>query len=309
MADTSQQNPTLLCVMCTKPGKLTCTGCRAIRYCSAVCQKQDWRLHKLLCKSWTEHRGPPLPGLFRGIYLSCDASAPQFVWYDGELNDQSVASFKYTTIEDDIEGSSNAIGFCCSPVEGFSRSLFNSNEGVKKIYLDMDCIRARGNSNQDPRPNKSFTQIDKELVEYRKGPIFAYGIDATKKEFFNLDMANLRHIVDLLRRNYDAVMRSKEQSNDRDAIKGILAMCVGETAMCLQGGSHFKEVKIAMPPRTEGERVCPPATKIGLPIVLRKAAPGISWRACRLQPGAPSPHGREPGPNEQLSYQILGADA
>ena len=33
-----------------KPKLLTCGGCKSISYCSAVCQKEDWKRHKLACK-------------------------------------------------------------------------------------------------------------------------------------------------------------------------------------------------------------------------------------------------------------------
>ena len=39
-------------VGCNIPGKLVCTGCRAVFYCSPTCQKQDWKSrHKRGCKS------------------------------------------------------------------------------------------------------------------------------------------------------------------------------------------------------------------------------------------------------------------
>lgn len=41
------------CARCSGPGKpklLVCGGCKGINYCSASCQKEDWKKHKLACK-------------------------------------------------------------------------------------------------------------------------------------------------------------------------------------------------------------------------------------------------------------------
>ena len=36
---------------CINDGKLTCTGCRNLGYCSKECQTLDWRTHKLECNA------------------------------------------------------------------------------------------------------------------------------------------------------------------------------------------------------------------------------------------------------------------
>ena len=41
------------CAQCGGPGKpklLVCGGCRSTSYCSAGCQKEDWKKHKVTCK-------------------------------------------------------------------------------------------------------------------------------------------------------------------------------------------------------------------------------------------------------------------
>ena len=35
---------------CSNPGNLRCSGCRTVGYCSAECQKKDWKQHKVNCK-------------------------------------------------------------------------------------------------------------------------------------------------------------------------------------------------------------------------------------------------------------------
>ncbi|KAL1745784.1 hypothetical protein HDZ31DRAFT_81668 [Schizophyllum fasciatum] len=49
------------CMRAAEEGALLkiCTGCRRIRYCSAECQKADWKAHKALCKAFREFEGDP----------------------------------------------------------------------------------------------------------------------------------------------------------------------------------------------------------------------------------------------------------
>ncbi|KAJ6524444.1 hypothetical protein DFH09DRAFT_1372184 [Mycena vulgaris] len=40
------------CSVCGDPAKQKCSRCGAVRYCDPVCQKEDWKSHRPLCKSW-----------------------------------------------------------------------------------------------------------------------------------------------------------------------------------------------------------------------------------------------------------------
>jgi hypothetical protein len=39
------------CKVCGTPAKRNCSGCRTVVYCSAACQKSDWKSHKPVCKT------------------------------------------------------------------------------------------------------------------------------------------------------------------------------------------------------------------------------------------------------------------
>jgi hypothetical protein len=41
--------PELECAVCKKDAKSRCGGCNTVYYCSQVCQKTDWKSHKLIC--------------------------------------------------------------------------------------------------------------------------------------------------------------------------------------------------------------------------------------------------------------------
>eukprot|EP00798_Chlamydomonas_sp_ICE-L_P030414 gene30414-35419_t len=52
LADDDRVKRTGSCSRCFKPGKFPkCSGCKLVSYCSRDCQKGDWKLHKLKCKS------------------------------------------------------------------------------------------------------------------------------------------------------------------------------------------------------------------------------------------------------------------
>ena len=39
-----------LCALCGKTAETKCTACKAVFYCSKVCQKKHWKEHKFECK-------------------------------------------------------------------------------------------------------------------------------------------------------------------------------------------------------------------------------------------------------------------
>ncbi|KAL5632915.1 hypothetical protein ACGC1H_005761 [Rhizoctonia solani] len=52
--EAARSKPTNVCWACGEPGKpmlSTCSRCKEARYCSATCQRQDWKLHKGDCKA------------------------------------------------------------------------------------------------------------------------------------------------------------------------------------------------------------------------------------------------------------------
>lgn len=71
------------CIMCENPGGLACAIC-GTKYCSQACQKQDWKYHKMLCKSSV---GPefhldkrPGPNHRRIIVFPVDQTQPVWDW-------------------------------------------------------------------------------------------------------------------------------------------------------------------------------------------------------------------------------------
>ncbi|QDS73390.1 hypothetical protein FKW77_007660 [Venturia effusa] len=42
------------CAICSKPAPLKCSRCKSIHYCDFECQKKDFKLHKIICKVYSE---------------------------------------------------------------------------------------------------------------------------------------------------------------------------------------------------------------------------------------------------------------
>lgn len=71
------------CTICNRPEANACTQCHASAYCSTACQKYDWPVHKLLCKSYAAFL-PTRPSAlhFATILFPVDAPAPQLIWVE-----------------------------------------------------------------------------------------------------------------------------------------------------------------------------------------------------------------------------------
>ncbi|KAK3714284.1 hypothetical protein LTR37_007870 [Vermiconidia calcicola] len=76
------------CPCCTEDGKLTCAGCKNIKYCSAECQQADWPSHKLLCKTFKDFQERPGPNMCRTIALLPDEAKPRFMWCTVKYGDE-----------------------------------------------------------------------------------------------------------------------------------------------------------------------------------------------------------------------------
>jgi hypothetical protein len=65
------------CAVCPRPGKL-CPGCNDIYYCCRSHQKDDWPIHKLVCKKIAVYEKRPYPGKILTLYLPVNRSEPEF---------------------------------------------------------------------------------------------------------------------------------------------------------------------------------------------------------------------------------------
>jgi hypothetical protein len=71
-----------LCTMCHRAGTMRCGGCKELHYCSKMCQKNDWPIHKLICKTLKDFSPENRPGsdYKRAILFPQDGEQPHFFW-------------------------------------------------------------------------------------------------------------------------------------------------------------------------------------------------------------------------------------
>ncbi|KAJ1338082.1 zinc finger MYND domain-containing protein [Microdochium nivale] len=71
-----------LCLLCPKRGTETCKQCNQAAYCSAACQKKDWKTHKHVCKDFagfTEALRPSKHHV-RALVFPADSDTPHWAW-------------------------------------------------------------------------------------------------------------------------------------------------------------------------------------------------------------------------------------
>ncbi|KAH8175445.1 MYND finger domain-containing protein [Sarocladium implicatum] len=70
------------CLICKKSNAACCSRCNSSAYCSPECQKEDWPIHKLLCKNFSEFDKTTRPSEhhFLGFIFPEDKKRPYCDW-------------------------------------------------------------------------------------------------------------------------------------------------------------------------------------------------------------------------------------
>jgi hypothetical protein len=68
------------CIICNASDTRLCSSCRSISYCSPQCQRYDWSLHKIICKSFTTLATRPSAAHRLAILFPVDSRVPQLIW-------------------------------------------------------------------------------------------------------------------------------------------------------------------------------------------------------------------------------------
>ncbi|KAH6613186.1 hypothetical protein C7974DRAFT_405322 [Boeremia exigua] len=70
------------CIICNGSNTKFCSSCHSISYCSQKCQKDDWPLHKKICKTFTTLPSRPSPSHKLAILFPVNSKDPQLVWIE-----------------------------------------------------------------------------------------------------------------------------------------------------------------------------------------------------------------------------------
>jgi hypothetical protein len=262
--------------MCNCVATSFCKGCRRIWYCSKFCQKDDWPIHKLLCKTFTEfyHKNRPGPNHYRAIYFPVDETKPRFVWIDMGPQDILLDGEKHRALgisEADLAKLQD------DRLLEFIRGK-EQNDVLKRQHQRICHMGGLGPKNCSfvhvGKHNKSLAKINAKLPEAMKGPHLYHGWLA------DLDLLDFRHIVDWVRTEFDNYKRQWHQH--RTGIGGVRINCHGDI--------HISERPELEPWPFEDSHFVPRPTqlsipiaeKLGFPLIMHSLWPGLAWRDRRL---------------------------
>jgi len=260
------------CAMCNEPSTQRCKQCQSTRYCSTQCQKDDWPLHKLLCKSFENFRDTrPSTHHKRAIYFPETGDQPVFAWIYVEENGGDIYALVFG------EGVSETPRNIAMDRMNFNCVL---NRRLEKI-IELKTFR----DNMTRGKNQSLLKVNKELSESRRGPILAVGLEySCNYSAVDLDPMDLRHIVDNLRVIYDRGKRLDQEGarSSIDGVPGVRINCMGDVFL---SGAQYEAINIPASQRnTMSQYPTPICQHIGLPLVIHTIPPTLAWRGRHISP-------------------------
>ncbi|KAF1952751.1 hypothetical protein CC80DRAFT_571470 [Byssothecium circinans] len=202
------------CTKCDNPGTLQCSRCKTC-YCSATCQKTDWHLHKLLCKSYSSftHTARPSPKHFRAIYFAPSANEPQWVWLT--LHPAGVPNkpglyypTNLDTLPESTYGTSKSANL---------RYFYKGNATSKALPL---------------LPNKSLEKVQQGLSKVLNGPMLFFG------QAVDLEVSDLNHCTKRIIQQYtnrvDGYASSANAVKEKNLVEGVRLNCTGDIDIAKQ---------------------------------------------------------------------------
>ena len=269
-----------LCTACSESTNRLCAKCKSARYCSTACQKADWRIHKLLCTSFSEFDASSRKSdeHFRAILFPVDEKKPKFIWlhckwhdYDDEHN-----SYQHPEVKSYLGSDAMAKD---APIQ--------YNPELKRTLSDTIYVCHRDTFLVDgSKPSQSIAAITStkagQFHDWR-GPVIAYGkvgLGIDPDFCRSLDMNDFRHVADyFLLYNYKPAPAAQQPISIRTKvmIKGVRINCLGDQK--LLGKPHFEAIDVSP---LDGifyghGSTSDIAKRIDFPIFTRRCPPDPNW--------------------------------
>ncbi|KAF2713332.1 hypothetical protein K504DRAFT_530337 [Pleomassaria siparia CBS 279.74] len=271
--------PVLLCAMCDAPGKNVCSICQTIRYCGKICQTDDWnQVHKHVCKALTRDypiSERPSPSHKRAIYFPENHNKPLFTWLgfkkDGKLDEKDLPGDNEGVQDLAVFGKNDLLG------RTLERPIFWAGK-FKRDEEESEATSFVGAS------NRSLLVIDEELSIWWKGPFLAYSPTS------DLDTSSLRHLVDILRRDFDCQTNDlyKKNTEGYATVTGVRANCIGDVQIVHR--DDFESVDVPKEWISEPSAIQTPIMDlIGIPLIVRQVPHALQWKNRHIKPTTTPP--------------------
>ncbi|KAK5635129.1 hypothetical protein RRF57_010841 [Xylaria bambusicola] len=269
------------CIICDKPNALRCKRCRGASYCSKLCQRGDYPIHKLLCNAFStfDISKRPTNEHVRAVLFPVDKRQPKLIWLHCE--------WKHLE-EDEDGGRGHQIPDAIPFLHEYPYTANVQYNPVLARSLDnIVCVSYRDGFLIDgSAPNSSIKAIIETRRGYHhdwRGPILAYGRvgpGLDPPECRDIDMNDFHHITDYFV-SYASDLVSLPASLPADTpgsriVKGVRINCIGDEKMFKK--PHFEEVQVLTSHSifSEGES-SEIAERIGFPILTQRCFPHPNW--------------------------------
>ncbi|KAI1261317.1 hypothetical protein F5Y18DRAFT_209159 [Xylariaceae sp. FL1019] len=265
-----------LCILCNKPNALLCNRCKSASYCSKLCQRGDFAVHKQLCATFSKFdvTRRPTKEHMRAILFPTGQKQPKLIWLQ----------CKWQEPEDEYETTwqlADAQPF----LNDHGREVtIQYNRVLSRHLPDTVCISYRDTFLVDgSATNMSVAAITTMLPGnhyHWRGPIIAYGKAGSEFDPVycrDIDMHDFRHIADYFV-SYGSSLTSVpfELPMRLAKVKGVKINCLGDQQMFNK--PHFEEIELAENHDIFSDHETSAiAKRIGIPILTKRCFPHPMW--------------------------------
>ncbi|KXS95582.1 hypothetical protein AC578_3269 [Pseudocercospora eumusae] len=253
----SDQQP---CIICANPKAKRCTSCRSSAYCSTVCQKQDWKIHRLLCKQLQDTISTrPTPAHRLCILLPKDEGTPRLVWLDSseEVQQREIESL---------------LG------EPRPQSTFLQDDARSNHELHHSLVLRSRNIGSGDSINQCITTLIRGSEKHNhRGPVLALALESNSGTLSDISLGDFRVVVDhLITPPPSDFIDLDSESNLPDGyIRAVRINCLGD-----QRGRNeppYKAIGIRSDNISYFPRTSSIPSHLGLPIVVKRLRPDPTW--------------------------------